>query len=202
MASPYSYVGIPSAQATSSPITGQATRLVPVPSYSAQMATPVAAVAAPVAGNAARSVALSFLGDFLGNLGAGAVQAGVGAVSPPESGGGSNSRFMITLSDVRNIQEYVNRENFLRGLMGRKDLLNADEIIRERESQLRRSAAEAGAREYAVEQLKQQGAIQSALAQTVGQGLASSGGVLQQGIASTMARPDYGSIISEVGRAF
>jgi len=113
---------------------------------------------------------------------------------------------MITLQDVRDIQQYVNNENYERQALNRLgfnyDLLSADDIIKNREEQLRRSAAEAGAREYAIEQLKQQGTIQSALSQAAGQGTQSLGGVVQQGIASSLARPDYGSIISELGRAF
>ncbi len=130
---------------------------------------------------------------------------------------------MITLQDVRDIQQYVNNENFKRRALGMPPL-DADAIIQERESQLRRSAAEAGAREYAIEQLKQQGTIQSALAQAAGlgtqslsgaiqagaqslggvaqQGAQSLGGVVQQGISSSLARPEYGGIMSELGRGF
>lgn len=199
----YSYIQDPAA--LTSPVTGAATRLVPVPSYGSQMAIPVAAAAVPAAGATARGLGAAFLSDFLANLASGAVQAGTsgaaGALAPPTSGGGSGGKFMITLADVRDIQQYVNNENFKRRMLGLEEL-DANEIIRDREAQLRRSAAEAGAREYAIEQLKQQGAVQSSLGQSVGQGLSSTGGVLQQSIASTMARPDYSSIISELGRAF
>jgi hypothetical protein len=124
---------------------------------------------------------------------------------------------MVTLQDERDIMQYVNSENFKRQALNRLgfnyELLDAQDIIRDREAELRRSAAEAGAREYAVEQLKQQGTIQSALAQAAGQGAQSLsgaiqagaqslGGVAQQGISSALARPDYGTIISEVGRAY
>lgn len=129
-------------------------------------------------------------------------EAAAGAFGPPVTQGGSNSKFMITLQDVRDIQQYVNNENFKRYMMGRTDFLDAKDEIRDREAQLRRSAAEAGAREYAIEQLKQQGAVQSGLAQalgTVGAGLSD---VTKQSIASTLAKPDYAAIMSEVGRAF
>lgn len=215
----YSY--IPQPNPATSPVYGQATRLVPVPSYGAQMlpaipaATAAAAPAAAAAGT--RSLGMAFLSDVLANMLSGGIQAATagatGALTPATTQGGSNSRFMITLADVRDIQQYVDNENFKRKLMGRTDLLDAEDIVREREAQLRRSAAEAGAREYAIEQLKQQGAIQSALAGTAGQaltsaggvmqqGLSSLGGVAQQGISSALSRPDYGSMISEIGRAY
>lgn len=193
----YSYVGDP--LASTNPVTGPATRLVPVPSYSSEMAIPAVAAAAPaVAGNTARGLGMSFLSDVLANMLSGGVS---GALEPPTAQGGSGGKYMITLADVREIQQYVNNENFKRRMLGMEPL-DADSIIREREAQLRRSAAESGAREYALEQLRQQGAVQSAVGQSLGQGMTSTGNVIQQGIASTLARPDYGTIISEVGRAF
>lgn len=200
----YSYVGDPSA--STNPVTGPATRLVPVPSYSSQMAIPAVAAAAPaVAGTTARGLGMAFLSDVLANMLSGGVSAATGGLSgalePPTAQGGSGGKYMITLADVREIQQYVNNENFKRKMLGMEPL-DADSIIREREAQLRRSAAESGAREYALEQLRQQGAVQSSVGQSLGQGMTSTGNVIQQGIASTLARPDYGTIISEVGRAF
>lgn len=217
----YSFIGDPAA--LTSPITGAATRLVQVPSFAAStqmvapiaaasLAAPVAAAAAPAAaaaapgvGSAAGAIGAGLLSEVLADMLRGGVKAGTeiatGAFSPPSTDGGSGSKFMITLQDVKDIQQYVNNENFKRRALGMPPL-DADAIIREREAQLRRSAAEAGAREYAIEQLRQQGAIQSALSQAVGQGTQSLGGVAQQSIASTLSRPDYGTIVSELGRAF
>jgi hypothetical protein len=180
------------------------------------MPVPLAAAAAPAAAGGVKALGAALLAEVVGNLIAGGIKSGseiaTGAFAPPETQGGSGSKFMITLQDVRDIQQYVNNENFKRRALGMPPL-DADEIIREREDQLRRSAAEAGAREYAIEQLKQQGTIQSALSQAAGQGsqalsgaiqggAQSLGGVVQQGIASSLNRPDYGSIISEIGRGF
>jgi len=193
--SQYSYGGVPSG------VPGQ-TNLFPSRSYP----VPVPAVAAaPAIGGGIKALGSALLAEVVGNLLAGGIKSGseiaTGAFAPPSTQGGSGSKFMVTLQDVRDIQQYVNNENFKRRALGMEPL-DADTIIRERESQLRRSAAEAGAREYAIEQLKQQGTVQSALSQAVGQGTQSLGGVMQQGIASTLARPDYGTIVSELGRAF
>lgn len=193
--SQYSYGGVPSS------VPGQ-TNLFPSRSYP----VPIPAVAAaPAVSGGIKALGSALLAEVVGNLIAGGIKSGseiaTGAFAPPETQGGSGSKFMITLQDVRDIQQYVNNENFKRRALGMEPL-KADDIIRERETQLRRSAAEAGAREYAIEQLKQQGTVQSALAQAAGQGTQSLGGVVQQGIASSLARPDYGTIISEIGRAF
>jgi hypothetical protein len=209
--SQYSFGGVPSA------VPGQ-TNLYPSRSY--PVAVPAAA-AAPIAAQGARGLGAALLAEVLGNLIAGGIKSGsevaTGAFGPTVTQGGSGSKFMITLQDVRDIEQYVNSENFKRQALNRLgfnyELLDAQDIIRDREAELRRSAAEAGAREYAIEQLKQQGTIQSALAQAAGQGAQSLsgaiqagaqslGGVAQQGISSALARPDYGTIISEVGRAY
>ena len=198
--SQYSYGGV------SSGVPGQ-TNLFPSRSYP----VPVPAVAAaPAVSGGVKALGTALLADVIKDLLAKGVKSGAeittGAFGPPTTQGGSGSKYMITLQDVRDIQQYVNNENFKRQQLNQMgydyEMLNADDIINERESQLRRSAAEAGAREYAIEQLKQQGTIQSALSQAVGQGTQSLGGVMQQGIASTLARPDYGTIVSELGRAF
>lgn len=193
----YSYGGVPSG------VPGQ-TNLFPSRSYPVP-APGLAAAAVPAAAGGARALGSALLAEVLGNLIAGGIKSGTevatGAFAPPTTQGGSGSKFMITLQDVRDIQQYVNNENFKRRALGMPPL-DADAIIKDREAQLRRSAAEAGAREYAIEQLKQQGAIQSSIAQAAGQGTQSLGGVAQQSIASALARPDYGSIVSELGRAF
>jgi hypothetical protein len=206
--SQYSFGGVPSS------VPGQ-TNLYPSRNYPVPVPA-VAAAAAPAVGGGVRALGSALLAEVVGNLIAGGIKSGseiaTGAFAPPETQGGSGSKFMITLQDVRDIQQYVNNENFKRRALGMPPL-DADAIIREREDQLRRSAAEAGAREYAIEQLKQQGTIQSALAQAAGQGsqalsgaiqggAQSLGGVVQQGISSSLNRPDYGSIISEIGRGF
>ena len=174
------------------------------PSRSYPVPAPAVA-AAPAVSGGVQALGAAFLTDVLKDFFSKGVKSGskvaTGAFGPPTTQGGSGSKYMITLQDVRDIEQYVNNENYKRSILGMEPLV-AEDIIRERESQLRRSAAEAGAREYAIEQLKQQGTVQSALSQAVGQGTQSLGGVMQQGIASTLARPDYGTIVSELGRAF
>lgn len=187
-------------------------------SYSGvNMAVPaVPAVAAAAGGGGMGSSIMSgvgaigtnFLANFLAELAAGQARAaGAGSMptDEPTRGGG---KFMITTEDVRSIYSYADKENFnrqkLNQLLGREayPLIDPEEIIAKREVELRRSAAEAGAREYALEQVKQQGAIQSALAGTLGTGLTSAGNVAQQSIASTLARPNIDPMEAELARAF
>lgn len=150
------------------------------------------------------SVATNFLGEYLAGQ-AQAARAGAMPTEDPTRGGG---KFMITTEDVRSIYSYADKENYnrqkLNALLGREVYppIDPDKIIAEREAQLRRSAAEAGAREYALEQVKQQGAIQSALAGTIGTGLQSAGGVAQQSIASTLGRPNIDPMEAELARAY
>lgn len=193
----YSYGGVPSG-------TPGQTALYPSRTYGSST-MPVAAAAPAVLGTGARVLGMGLLTEFLADILRGgtrtATEAAVGAFTPSTSQGGSGSKFMITLQDVRDIQQYVNNENFKRRALGMKPLV-AEDIIKDREANLRRSAAEAGAREYAIEQLRQQGAVQSALAQAAGTGNTALSEVIKQGIASTLNRPDYGTIMSEVARAF
>lgn len=195
----YSYGGVPSG-------TPGQTALFPSRTYgSSTMALPAVAAAPAVLGTGARAIGMGFLSNFLSDLASGGVRAATAgvteALTPATTQGGSGSKFMITLQDVRDIQQYVDNENFKRRALGMAPL-DANQIIQERESELRRSAAEAGAREYAIEQLRQQGAVQSGLAQAAGTGSTALSEVIKQGIASTLNRPDYGTIMGEVGRAF
>jgi len=193
----YSYGGVPSG-------TPGQTALYPSRTYGSST-MPALPLAAPVLGTGARALGMAFLSNFLMDLLSGGIRAATAgateSLTPATTQGGSNSKFMLTLQDVRDIQQYADNENWRRRLTGQEPL-KPREMIRDREANLRRSAAEAGAREYAIEQLRQQGAVQSALAQAAGTGSTALSEVIKQGIASTLNRPDYGTIMSEVGRAF
>lgn len=212
--SAYRYIQAP---ATSSVRGATGPGLIQLPSQSSYpgvaMAVPAALPAAAAGGGGGLgtavmggigNIAANFLGEFLAQQ---AQAAGASSMPTDESmrGGG---KFMITTEDVRSIYSYADKENFNRAkinaIAGREILPPIDPaaIIAEREAQLRRSAAEAGAREYALEQVKQQGAIQSALANTIGTGLQSAGGVAQQAIASTLGRPNIDPMEAELARAY
>lgn len=214
--SAYRYIQAP---ATSSVRGATGPGLIQLPSQGSYpgvaMAVPAAALPAAAAGGGGGglgtavmggigNIAANFLGEFLAQQ---AQAAGASSMPTDESvrGGG---KFMITTEDVRSIYSYADKENFNRAkinaIAGREILPPIDPaaIIAEREAQLRRSAAEAGAREYALEQVKQQGAIQSALANTIGTGLQSAGGVAQQAIASTLGRPNIDPMEAELARAY
>jgi hypothetical protein len=195
----YSYGGVPSG-------TPGQTALYPSRTYgSSTMPLPIAGAAGALGGPLLRAGAMGFLSNFLWELMSGGIRAATAgaaeSLTPATTQGGSNSKFMLTLQDVRDIQQYADNENWRRRLTG-QELLDPREMVRDREANLRRSAAEAGAREYAIEQLRQQGAVQSGLAQAAGTGSTALSEVIKQGIASTLNRPEYGTIMSEVGRAF
>lgn len=212
--SAYRYVQAP---ATSSVRGATGTGLIQLPSQGSYsgVTMPAAAIPAAAAGGGgsgllrgAAAIGTNFLANFLAELAAGQARAAGASSMPtdePTRGGG---KFMITTEDVRSIYSYADKENFnrrkLNALLGRDayPLIDPEEIIAKREAELRRSAAEAGAREYALEQVKQQGALQSALAGTIGTGLQSAGNVAQQSIASTLARPNIDPMEAELARAY
>jgi hypothetical protein len=167
------------------------------------LAPAVAAPAAKVGGGAILSTLLTGL---LSGAGEGAIKSAIapGALTPSPAQGGSGSKFMITLQDVKEIQRYVNEENYRRGIF-RPDLplLNAEEIIAEREAELRRSAAEAGAREYAIKQLDVEAATRPAVAGALGAATVGAQQALADAIESITSRPKYESspVLAEIGRA-
>jgi|31_taG_2_1085359.scaffolds.fasta_scaffold02196_8 hypothetical protein len=128
-----------------------------------------------------------------------------GAIEPSAPQGSSGSKYMITLQDVKEIEKYVASENFRRSMLNNfgadLPLLDADAIIREREAQLRQSADEAGAREYAKEQLSVPRAVVPAIAQAAGVGAQAASNLGQQFLESYLARPNIDPAIQEAARA-
>jgi hypothetical protein len=188
----------------------QTPALVPEPMPAAPAAPDLAAhllVAAPAAAGGG-SLLTAILANILGETVAGGIQSAVapGGLTPAPAQGGSGSKFMITLQDVKEIQRYVDQENYRRSslnkLGGNYELLDADQIIEERESELRRSAAEAGAREYALKQLDVEAATRPAMAAALGTGLSSAGDVLESAIANIAKRPENIAPLTEAARAF
>jgi len=206
----YSFLGNAGQGLTKVPSWGTTAAVVPA---AAVLAAPtVASVAAPaVAGPAAAgggSLLTAILANILGETVAGGIQSAVapGGLTPAPAQGGSGSKFMITLQDVKEIQRYVSEENYRRSslnkLGGNYELLDADQIIEQRESELRRSAAEAGAREYALKQLDVEAATRPAMAAALGTGLSSAGDVLESAIANIAKRPENITPLTEAARAF
>lgn len=198
----YSYVNLPD-------IGLVASRLYP---SSGSMAAPVAATAAKGLSSAvAAELIANAIGGLLGKAGDVASKAAgaPGALAPSPVSPGGKSKFMLTLEDERAIRQYVDSENYRRSVLnmipGMEDrpLLDADQIIRERENELRISASQAGERERALENIRQQGAIQSQLAGQLGASATSAGQVLEQAISKILGRPgaEAQSTLTEIGRA-
>lgn len=179
------------------------------------MAAPIAAGAVPAVGGGgvAARVGLGLLNEILAELIGGAVSSAVskGGITPSSAMRGSDEKYMVSLGDIREIQRYVSEENYRRSMLnkagGNYEYLNADDIIRDTIATNRVLAQEAGARERALEQVRQQGNVQAALAQSlgsaIGQGLTGSSNIYSQGIATGSQRfPGEESQIVELGRAY
>lgn len=205
----YSYVNLPDIGLTAS-------RTLPSSSASSM---PVPAAAAGVASAGAKGLGGAVVAELIANAIAGLVSkagdvasqaaSAPGALTPRPFAPGGQSKFMVNLADERAIRDYVDQENynrsFLNALPGGPDLpmLNADEIIQNREAQLRISASQAGERERALENIKQQGAIQSQLAGQLGPSVSSANKVLEQAISQVLGRPsaEVQGTLTEIGRA-
>jgi hypothetical protein len=180
---------------------------------------PVPAAAAGVASAGAKALGgalgiellANAISGLVGKAGDVALQAAgaPGALAPMPVVSGNKSKYMLTLEDERAIRQYVDQENYRRGLLnamfGGQGLtpLNADDIIQNREAQLRISASQAGERERALENVRQQGAIQSQLASQLGPSVTSANKVLEQAISQVLGRPgaEAQGTLTEIGRA-
>ena len=146
------------------------------------------------------------LGGLVLNAGHGLIGAATGAMEPQPAQGSSGSKYMITLQDVKEIQKYVDNENYRRSMLnmlpGREQLpmLNAADIIATREAELRRSADEAGAREYAIESLKIPAVAIPAMANQIGPSAQATSQLGQQFLQSYLQRPNIDPSLAEVAR--
>jgi len=177
------------------------------------MAAPVAAAAAAPAAGAAGRVGMGLLNEIIAELVTSGLGSAVqrGGITPSAPMRGSDERYMVSMGDIREIERYVSEENYRRSMLnaagGNYEYLNADKIIKDTIASNRLLAQEAGARERALEQIRQQGNVQSALAQSlgsaIGQGLTSTGNIYAQGIATGSQRfPGEEAQIVELGRAY
>ena len=144
------------------------------------------------------------LGSLLVSGGMGLAQAVTGALEPPAPQGSSGSKYMITLQDVKEIEKFVAGENMRRSVLnrlgGNLPLLNAQDIIQEREAELRLSADEAGARELAKAQVAIPVEAIPAIAQAAGTGAQASSGVAQQFLQSYLSRPNIDPSLQTVAQ--
>jgi hypothetical protein len=171
------------------------------------MASPIpAAAVGKLGGLTPGGLLQEVLGSLLVSGGLGLAQAATGALQPPAPQGSSGSKYMITLQDVKEIEKFVADENMRRQMLnmlpGREDLpmLNAQDIINEREAQLRISADEAGARELAKAQVQIPVAAIPAIAQAAGTGAQASSGVAQQFLQSYLSRPNIDPSLQTVAQ--
>lgn len=165
------------------------------------------------AGAGLSQILLPIIGEIIGNVvGEAATSAGrvaTGAGTPSEQPGlQSASKYTVSPMDVAEIYRQVNQENYRRSLSNAYlgtdlDPLNPETIINETVRRNRVLMEEAGARERALEAIKQTGTIQQAYANTLGTGLTSSGKLLEQSIASILTRPpvEASAVLSESARA-
>ena len=144
------------------------------------------------------------LGSLLVSGGMGLAQAATGALEAPAPQGSSGSKYMITLQDVKEIEKFVAGENMRRSVLnrlgGNLPLLDAQDIISQREAELRRSADEAGARELAKAQVAIPVAALPAIAQAAGTGAQASSGVAQQFLQSYLSRPNIDPSLQTVAQ--
>jgi len=151
----------------------------------------------------------AILADMLGKAVGSVVSPG--GVTPSPIPGGTGSKYNLTAPDVVAIQRQVDEENYrregLNAIPGGRQLpyLNAQQIIQDVVSTNRKLMEEAGARERAIAAIEAQGAVQSAMAQSlgnaIGTGLTSAGGVAGQSIATGGQRFDTQRQLEELSRA-
>lgn len=202
----YSYVGAPGGLQ-------QVPSLGSYPGVSLPSSTGGTVVLPAAAGAGLSQMLLPIIGEIIGNVvGEAATSAGrvaTGAGTPSEQPSlQSASKYTVSPMDVAEIYRQVNQENYRRSLSNKflgTDLpaLDPEEIVNETVSRNRVLMEEAGARERALEAIKQTGTIQQAYANTLGTGLTSSGKLLEQSIASILTRPpvEASAVLSESARA-
>ena len=165
------------------------------------MAAPLAA--AKAAAPAAESLLTRFAGALIPNLIA-EIAGGFlkpGGVVPSTATMPVGNKYNLSAGEVQNMFRMADEINYRRSIVGLEPL-KPEEIIGSIVQTNRLLMKEAGEREYAIEQLRQQGAIQSSLANQIGAGLSAQGGATQQMIASTLQRPNIDPADAELARAF
>ena len=176
------------------------------------MVAPVAAAAAaPVAAGGGSGVlgGLSrFAGSFFPNLLAEVVAGSMrpGGLTPSSPTPPSEVKYNLTSADIQSYVRMADEINYRRrqlNMLGANlPLVSPEELISQEVETNRLLMKETGEREYAIEQLRQQGGIQQALANQIGAGLQAQSAATQQMIASTLQRRNIDPQDAELARAF
>lgn len=163
------------------------------------------AIATGLAGSG-KTLLNAVIAEMLANQIGGALSGGLqSAVTPQPGPTGSGSKFMVTLNDLRNYQAYAANENLKRQLLRQFGIdlptIDVAEEVRNREAQLRQSAAEAGQRERMIKQLETEAeniASLAGLAGTQATALGNMGGTVGQ---AYLGQPPVDPALAEAARA-
>ena len=163
------------------------------------------AIATGLAGSG-KTLLNAVIAEMLANQIGGALSGGLqSAVTPQPGPTGSGSKFMVTLNDLRNYQAYAANENLKRQLLRQFGIdlptIDVAEEVRNREAQLRQSAAEAGQRERMIKQLETEAeniASLAGLAGTQATALGNMGGAVGQ---AYLGQPPVDPALAEAARA-
>ena len=163
------------------------------------------AIATGLAGSG-KTLLNAVIAEMLANQIGGALSGGLqGAVTPQPGPSGSGSKFMVTLNDLRNYQAYAANENLKRQLLRQFGIdlptIDVAEEVRNREAQLRQSAAEAGQRERMIKQLETEAENIASLAKLAGTqatALGNMGGTVGQ---AYLGQPPVDPALVEAARA-
>ena len=198
-----------------SSVRGLGSGLIPTPSLGSYsgvtMPAPLAAAAAaPAVGGGAGVMGglTRFAGSFFPNLLAEVVGSAMkpGGLTPSSPTTPSQVKYNLTSADVQSYVRMADEINYRRkqlNMLGANlPMISPEELIASEVETNRLLMKEAGEREYAIEQLRQQGGIQQALANQIGAGLQAQSGATQQMIASTLQRRNIDPQDAELARAF
>jgi hypothetical protein len=163
------------------------------------------AIATGLAGSG-KTLLNAVIAEMLANQIGGALSGGLqSAVTPQPGPTGSGSKFMVTLNDLRNYQAYAANENLKRQLLRQFGIdlptIDVAEEVRNREAQLRQSAAEAGQRERMIKQLETEAENIASLAKLAGTqatALGNMGGTVGQ---AYLGQPPVDPALAEAARA-
>ena len=174
----------------------------------AAAAAPVAAAAGGGGGAGVLGGLTRFAGSFFPNLLAEVVAGSMkpGGLTPSSPTTPSQVKYNLTSADVQSYVRMADEINYRRkqlNMLGANlPYIKPEELIASEVETNRLLMKEAGEREYAIEQLRQQGGIQQALANQIGAGLQAQSAATQQMIASTLQRRNIDPQDAELARAF
>ena len=206
----YSFIRAPE----TSSVRGLGSGLIPTPSLGSYsgvtMPAPLAAAAAApaAAGGGIMGGLARFAGSFFPNLLAEVVGASMkpGGLTPSSPTTPSQVKYNLTSADVQSYVRMADEINYRRrqlNMLGANlPMISPEELIAEEVETNRLLMKEAGEREYAIEQLKQQGGVQQSLANQIGAGLQAQSGATQQMIESMLKRRNIDPQDAELARAF